>query len=97
MIETMRREGYELQVGQPQVIYREIDGVKCEPIEELTINVPEEYSSKIIDMVTRRKGDFRYLRIYFTEDAEIQFYLYLRLPHAGSRCYGGYRVGKRRN
>ena len=57
LIETMRREGYELQVGQPQVIYREIDGVKCEPIEELTINVPEEYSSKIIDMVTRRKGD----------------------------------------
>ena len=57
LIETMRREGYELQVGQPQVIYREIDGVKCEPIEELTINVPEEYSSKMIDMVTRRKGD----------------------------------------
>ncbi len=56
LIETMRREGYELQVGQPQVIFREIDGVKCEPIEELTINVPEEYSSKIIDMVTRRKG-----------------------------------------
>ena len=57
LIETMRREGYELQVGQPQVIYKEIDGVKCEPIEELTINVPEEYSSKIIDMVTRRKGE----------------------------------------
>ena len=57
LIETMRREGYELQVGQPQVIFREIDGVKCEPIEELTINVPEEYSSKIIDMVTRRKGE----------------------------------------
>ena len=57
LIETMRREGYELQVGQPQVIFKEIDGVKCEPIEELTINVPEEYSSKMIDMVTRRKGD----------------------------------------
>ena len=57
LIETMRREGYELQVGQPQVIFKEIDGVKCEPIEELTINVPEEYSSKIIDMVTRRKGE----------------------------------------
>jgi GTP-binding protein len=57
LIETMRREGYELQVGQPQVIYKEIDGKKCEPIEELTINVPEEYSSKIIDMVTRRKGE----------------------------------------
>jgi GTP-binding protein len=53
----MRREGYELQVGQPQVIYREINGEHCEPIEELTINVPEEFSSKMIDMVTRRKGD----------------------------------------
>jgi len=57
LIETMRREGYELQVGQPQVLYKEIDGRKCEPIEELTINVTEEYSSKIIDMVTRRKGE----------------------------------------
>lgn len=57
LIETMRREGYELQVGQPQVIYKEIDGVKCEPIEELTVNVPEEFSSKIIDMITRRKGE----------------------------------------
>ena len=56
LIETMRREGYELQVGQPTVIYKEIDGVKCEPIEELTINVPEEFSSKMFDMVTRRKG-----------------------------------------
>lgn len=57
LIETMRREGYELQVGQPQVIIKEIDGVKCEPVEALTINVPEEYSSRVIDMVTRRKGD----------------------------------------
>ena len=57
LIETMRREGYELQVGQPTVIYKDIDGVKCEPIEELTINVPEEFSSKMIDMVTRRKGE----------------------------------------
>ena len=57
LIETMRREGYELQVGQPQVIYKEIDGVRHEPIEELTINVPSDYSSKIIDMVTRRKGE----------------------------------------
>ena len=57
LIETMRREGYELQVGQPQVIYKEIDGVRCEPIEELTINVPTDYSSKMIDMVTRRKGE----------------------------------------
>ena len=57
LIETMRREGYELQVGQPQVIYKEIDGVKCEPIEELTISVPEEFASKMIDMVTRRRGE----------------------------------------
>ncbi len=57
LIETMRREGYELQVGQPQVIYKEIDGVKHEPIEELTVNVPTDYSSKIIDMITRRKGE----------------------------------------
>ena len=57
LVETMRREGYELQVGQPQVIYKEIDGVKCEPIEELTINVPQDYSSKMVDMVTRRKGE----------------------------------------
>ena len=57
LIETMRREGYELQVGQPQVIVKEIDGVKCEPVEQMTINIPEEYSSKMIDMVTRRKGE----------------------------------------
>lgn len=57
LIETMRREGYELQVGQPQVIIKEIGGMKCEPVEELTISVPEEYASKMIDMVTRRKGE----------------------------------------
>ena len=57
LVETMRREGYELQVGQPQVIYKEINGKRCEPIEELTINVPEEFASKMIDMVTRRKGE----------------------------------------
>ena len=57
LIETMRREGYELQVGQPQVVYKTIDGVKCEPIEEMTINTPEEFSSKLIDMVTRRRGE----------------------------------------
>ena len=57
LIETMRREGYELQVGQPQVITKEIDGALCEPIEQLTVNLPEEYSSRIIDMVTRRKGE----------------------------------------
>ncbi|GHT18966.1 GTP-binding protein [Bacteroidia bacterium] len=57
LIETMRREGYELQVGQPQVLIKEIDGVKCEPVEQLTVNLPEEYASKIIDMVTKRKGE----------------------------------------
>ena len=57
LIETMRREGFELQVGQPQVIIKEIDGVKCEPVELLTVNLPEEFSSKIIDMVTRRRGE----------------------------------------
>jgi GTP-binding protein len=57
LIETMRREGYELQVGQPQVIYKEIDGKKCEPIEQLTINLPEECSGKIIEMVAIRKGE----------------------------------------
>jgi GTP-binding protein len=75
LVETMRREGYELQVGQPQVIYKSLavsdlplaisqqlnvnsqEFIKCEPIEELTINVPEEFSSKMIDMVTRRKGE----------------------------------------
>ncbi len=57
LIETMRREGYELQVGQPKVIIKEIDGQKCEPIEELTVVVPEEFSSKVIDLVTRRRGE----------------------------------------
>ena len=57
LIETMRREGYELQVGQPQVIMKEIDGKTCEPIEELTISVPEEFSSKMIDLATKRKGE----------------------------------------
>ena len=57
LIETMRREGYELQVGQPKVIIKEIDGVKNEPIEQLTVNVPEESASKIVDLVTRRKGE----------------------------------------
>jgi len=57
LIETMRREGYELQVGQPKVIIREINGVKCEPIEQLTVDVPEEHSGKIIEMASRRRGD----------------------------------------
>ena len=57
LIETMRREGYELQVGQPQVIIKEIDGVKCEPIETLIVDVPAEVSGKVIELVTQRKGD----------------------------------------
>ncbi|MCL4119039.1 UNVERIFIED_CONTAM: hypothetical protein GTU68_041811 [Idotea baltica] len=57
LIETMRREGYELQIGQPQVIIKEIDGVKCEPVEEMTIDLPEHVSGKAIEMVTMRKGE----------------------------------------
>ncbi|TSE08896.1 translational GTPase TypA [Aquimarina algiphila] len=57
LIETMRREGYELQIGQPQVIIKEIDGTKCEPIEELTIDLPENVSGKAVEMVTLRKGE----------------------------------------
>ena len=54
----MRREGYEFQLGQPQVIIKEIDGVKHEPIESLTVLVPEDFSGKVIDIVTMRKGNF---------------------------------------
>lgn len=57
LVETMRREGYELTVGQPQVIIKEIDGEKCEPYENLVIDIPQEYASKAIDLVTQRKGD----------------------------------------
>ncbi len=57
LIETMRREGYELQIGQPQVIIKEIDGVKCEPVEEMTIDLPEDVSGTAINMVTIRKGE----------------------------------------
>ena len=57
LIETMRREGYELQLGQPKVIIKEVDGQKLEPIEQLTIEVPENFSSRVIDLVQRRKGD----------------------------------------
>ena len=59
LIETMRREGYELQVGQPQVIIKEVDGVKHEPVEVLTIDVPDEYSGKVIELVSQRKGELR--------------------------------------
>ena len=57
LIETMRREGFELQVGKPQVIFKDIDGVKCEPIETLVIDVPADFSGKVIELVTQRKGD----------------------------------------
>jgi GTP-binding protein len=59
LIETMRREGYELQIGQPQVIIKEIDGVKCEPIEELTIDLPENVAGKAIETVSMRKGEMK--------------------------------------
>ena len=78
LIETMRREGYELQVGQPQVIIKEIDGRQCEPVELLTINVPEEYASKMIDMVTRRKGD---LTSMMTQNDRVQ--LEFNIPSRG--------------
>ena len=57
LIETMRREGYEMTIGQPQVILREIDGVKCEPYESMVVDVPEDYASRVIDLATQRKGD----------------------------------------
>lgn len=57
LVETMRREGYELQVGQPKVIIKEIDGVKCEPVEEMTVDCPDKYSGTVIEMVTKRKGN----------------------------------------
>ncbi len=78
LIEEMRREGYELQVGQPQVIIKEIDGVKCEPFETLTINVPEEYSSKMIDMVTRRKGEMTLM-----ETQNDRIHLEFKIPSRG--------------
>ncbi len=63
LIETMRREGYELQIGQPQVIVKEIDGVKCEPIEQLTIDLPEEVSGKAVEMVSLRKGEMMSMEV----------------------------------
>ena len=59
LIETMRREGYEMQVGQPQVIIKEVNSVKCEPIEELTIDLPEEFSGTAVEAVTKRKGEMK--------------------------------------
>lgn len=57
LVETMRREGYEFQIGQPQVLIKEIDGIKCEPVETLTVHVPDEFSGKVIEIVTKRKGE----------------------------------------
>jgi GTP-binding protein len=62
LIETMRREGYELSVGQPRVIIKNIDGVKMEPIESLTVDVPENYSSRVVDLVTQRKGELHMMQ-----------------------------------
>lgn len=78
LIETMRREGYELQVGQPQVIIKEIDGVKCEPIEQLTINLPEEKSNRIIDIVTKRKGEMTLM-----ESKNDRMFLEFNIPSRG--------------
>ncbi|WP_297093901.1 translational GTPase TypA [uncultured Draconibacterium sp.] len=74
LIETMRREGYEIQVGQPQVIVKEIDGVKCEPIEALTVQVPDEFSGKVIELVTARKGDIANIEVK-DERAHLEFYI----------------------
>ncbi|MCC8119855.1 MAG: translational GTPase TypA [Bacteroidales bacterium] len=79
LIETMRREGFELQVGQPQVIIKEIDGVKCEPVELLTINTTEEYASKIIDMVTRRKGEM----VSMTAQGDDRVHMEFNIPSRG--------------
>jgi GTP-binding protein len=78
LIETMRREGYELQVGQPKVIIKEIDGQKCEPIEELTVIVPESFSSKVIDLVTRRRGE-----IISIDTKTDRVYLLFKIPSRG--------------
>ncbi|MCD8185388.1 MAG: translational GTPase TypA, partial [Rikenellaceae bacterium] len=78
LIETMRREGYELQVGQPRVIVKEIDGRKCEPVEELNIDVPDEYSGKVIEMVTKRKGQLENM-----ESKNDRTRLVFRIPSRG--------------
>ena len=78
LIETMRREGYELQVGQPQVIIKTIDGVKCEPVEQLTINLPEDKSNRIIDIVTKRKGEMTMM-----ESKNDRMFLEFTIPSRG--------------
>ncbi|MDR0575270.1 MAG: translational GTPase TypA [Tannerella sp.] len=78
LIETMRREGYELQVGQPQVIIKEVDGVKCEPVESLTVNLPDECASRVIDIVTKRKGE-----ITMMESKNERTFLEFTIPSRG--------------
>ncbi len=78
LIETMRREGYELQVGQPQVIIHEIDEVKNEPVEQLTVNLPEECASRIIDVVTKRKGEMTLM-----ESKNGRMFLEFNIPSRG--------------
>lgn len=78
LIETMRREGYELQVGQPKVIIKQVDGVKHEPVEQLSVNLPEEYASKIIDIVTRRRGE-----LIGMETKRDRVYLEFTIPSRG--------------
>lgn len=73
LIETMRREGYELQVGQPQVIFKEINGVKCEPIEHLTINLPEDCSGRIIELTAMRKGEMTKMEMVGGDRVQLEF------------------------
>ncbi len=74
LVETMRREGYELQLGQPQVIIKEIDGIKCEPIEVLTVQVPESFSGKVIEFVTARKGEIANIEMK-GERSNLEFFI----------------------
>ncbi len=74
LVETMRREGYEIQLGQPQVIVKEIDGLKCEPIEALTVQVPDEFSGKVIELVTARKGEIANIEVK-DERAHLEFFV----------------------
>ncbi|WP_297089818.1 translational GTPase TypA [uncultured Draconibacterium sp.] len=74
LVETMRREGYEIQLGQPQVIIKEIDGKKCEPIEALTVQVPDEFSGKVIELVTARKGEIANIEVK-DERAHLEFFV----------------------
>jgi GTP-binding protein len=74
LVETMRREGYELQLGQPQVIIKEIDGIKCEPIEFLTVQVPENFSGKVIELVTGRKGEIANIEVK-GERSHLEFFI----------------------